>query len=282
MRVLTYLVVCGLAMCLVGCDTADDAEGGADALGALEADAGVEGSVSEDTIEASDDAGEAGDMSDVVAPEDTATQVDGASGPEDAPTAETMMTVRLINAGTGGGYAGVSVSSGDIDETTDASGQASVPVPQGPYHVVLSAGDARAHHVYGVADENAFTQISYMSPDSITMGVFGALSIQDDPTRGILVVGLDQPSLAPAVGASAAIDVASDPAFIFSGMFPTPGATIVAGGQSFVTFPNVEAGPVQVSATMVDGACLPFPALSGELDIEVHPGEVSVVAFICE
>ena len=282
MRVLKYLFVCGLAMCLVACDAADDDSASADALSPVEADAGADESLTEDTVEASDDAGVARDMSDATAAEDTGTEEDTASAPEDEPPAVTMMTVRLINAGTGGGYAGVTVSAGEAQETTDTSGQASVPVPAGPYHVVLSAGDARAHHVYGVADEDAFTQISYMSPDSVTMGVFGSLSIQDDPTRGTLVVGLDQPSLAPAVGASAAIDLASDPAFIFSGFLPTPGATIVAGGQSFVTFPNVEAGTVQVSATMPEGACLPFPALGGELDIEIHPGEVSVVAFICE
>jgi hypothetical protein len=222
-------------------------------------------------------------LSDVAsATEDAGTTMDVTAAPEVALPAETVMTVQLINAGTGGPYTGVFVSAGDQQAMTDASGQSSVMVAAGAYHVVLETSDARAHHLYGVAGETNFKQISYMSPDSVTLGVFGSLGIQDDPARGTLVVGLDLPSLAPAVGASASIDSASDPAFIFAGFSPQAGSTIPAGGQSFVTFPNVDPGPTQISALFPNGACLPFVAEDGDPQVVVHAGEVSVVAFICD
>ena len=115
----------------------------------------------------------------------------------------------------------------------------------------------------------------------MTTGVFGSLGLADDPTRGTVVVGLDTPSLAPAVGASASLSSASDAAFIFAGFTPQAGSTIPAGGQSFVTFPNVEAGPTTITALFPGGSCAPFPAEAGDPQVVVHPGEVSVVAYIC-
>lgn len=214
--------------------------------------------------------------------EDAAASLDAATEPEVAMLAETVMTVQLLNAGTGGPYTGVFVSAGEQQAMTDASGQSSVMVAVGPYHVVLETSDARAHHIYGVAGETHFKQVSYMSPDSVTAGVFGSLALSDDPERGTLVVGLDRPDMTPAVGASASINSASDSAFIFAGFSPQGGSTIPAGGQSFVTFPNVDSGPAEVSAHFPDGACLPFVAEDGDPEVVIHPGEVSVVAFICD
>lgn len=282
MSVVKCMGVFGLVCALAACDTTDATVDDQDASGAWQADMsseeGVEGDAAEPMNEAMDTVSEA----DAMPQADTMPQAEVTPEPEPVLPADVMMTVQIVNAGTGGPYAGVVVTAGDQEETTDASGRASVMVSVGPYHVVLEASDARAHHIYGVAGEVDFTQISYMSPESITLGVFGSLSLQDDATRGTLVVGLDQPNLAPAVGASASIDAASDPAFIFAGFFPQAGTTITAGGQSFVTFPNVDAGLVAVSATLPGGTCLPFPGLSGDPQVEMHPGEVSVVAFICE
>ena len=205
-------------------------------------------------------------------------------GTEDATAplpAKTTLTVQLVNAATGAPYAGVSVSAADQHATTDASGMASVMVPQGPYHVALDPPDARTHNLYGVAGAQDFVQTSYVSPDSITAGVFGSLGLTDDATRGIVVVGLDTPTLAPAVGASAALSSASDAPFIFAGFTPTLGSTIPATGQSFVTFPNVEAGPTTVTALFPEGSCAPYPAETGDPELVVHPGEVSINAYIC-
>ena len=275
MRPLTAIALLAALCALTACDTGDTPTA-SDTPGA-EADIALSSDAEVDVAERMDVA--MGDTPEGDVP--TGPEADVASGPEVTVPVETAMTVQLINAATGGAYSGVSVSTGAQQEVTNASGQASVVVTEGAYRVTLEASDARAHHLFGVAGDAAFTQISYMSPDSVTLGVFGAVGLVDDPARGTLVVGLDTPSLAPAVGASAAIDSASDPAFIFAGFAPQPGATIPAGGQSFVTFPNVTAGPVEVSASLPGGACLPFPARSGDPQIEVYPGEVSVVAYIC-
>ena len=254
------LMVCALWLC-GACANSDDS-----------------GSVAADVQSAAPDT-----TSDASSPvDDAGTAMDVTSAADVALPAETVMTVQLINAGTGGPYTGVFVSAGDQQGMTDGSGQSSVMVAAGPYHVVLETSDARAHHLYGVAGETNFKQISYMSPDNVTLGVFGSLGLQDDPTRGTLVVGLDLPNLAPAVGASASIDSASDPAFIFAGFSPQTGSTLPAGGQSFVTFPNVEPGPTEISALFPDGACLPFVAEVGDPQVVIHAGEVSVVAFICD
>ena len=223
---------------------------------------------------------------DTVASSDTTS--DTAAAPSDVtedagapPLAETSLTVQLVNAATGGAYKGVFVTAGDQQALTDASGTASVLVPEGAYHVALDPPDARIHTLYGVAGTEGFVQTSYVSPDSVTTGVFGSLGLADDPTRGTVVVGLDTPSLAPAVGASASLSSASDAAFIFAGFAPQSGSTIPAGGQSFVTFPNVEAGPTTITALFPGGSCAPFPAEAGDPQVTVHPGEVSVVAYIC-
>ena len=268
MRPLTAIITLAALCALTACDIGDTPT--ASDTPSPESDVPLSSDAEADAAERMDDA-----MS-------PPAEADAPAGPEVTPPVETTMTVQIINAATGGAYSGVSVSTGEQQEVTSPSGQASVVVTEGAYRVTLEASDARAHHLFGVAGEAAFTQTSYMSPDSVTLGVFGALGLVDDPTRGTLVVGLDTPTLAPAVGASAAIDSASDPAFIFAGFAPQSGATIPAGGQSFVTFPNVAAGPVNVSASLPAGACLPFPALSGDPGIEVYPGEVSVVAFICQ
>ena len=119
-----------------------------------------------------------------------------------------------------------------------------------------------------------------MSPEMITGFVFGQLGLMDQETKGILVVGLDTPTLAPAVGASAQIDVESDTPFVFAGSTPTGGQEIPSTGQGFVTFPNVTPGEVNIETSMANGGCRIFPAEDG-VTVTVKAGEVSVVAYTC-
>jgi len=190
-------------------------------------------------------------------------------------------TVRVINPGTGGAFPGVNVTGPRGQGSTDASGRVSLEVAVGPYQFALDAPGARMHRVWGVAAGDAFEQITYVSPDMITAFVYGGLGLADDLTKGIVVVGLDTPSLAPAIGAMAALNVAHDPPFVFAGSRPAAGHVIPADGQGFVTFPNVPPGPVEITVSYPDGICRIFPGETSQEGLEVVAGEVAVVAFTC-
>jgi len=189
-------------------------------------------------------------------------------------------TIRVLNPARGSGFAGVTVRSSEGEAVTDSSGRATVNIPAGAYEIELIAPGARTHRVFGVAEQD-FEQITYLSPDNITTFVFSSLGLAADSASGILVVGLDTPSLAPAVGASADIDAPSDNPFVFVGASAAPGSTIVANAQGFVTFPNVEPGDVSISPSFDAGACLVFPSETSDRQVTVRANEVSVIAFTC-
>ncbi|MEE2643974.1 MAG: hypothetical protein VYD19_03470 [Myxococcota bacterium] len=193
------------------------------------------------------------------------------------------MRIRLINPATSGPFAGVRAEAEGEESESDASGVATLTISSGPYVVTLDAPGARTHRLFGHAGEVDFEQISYLSPDMITTYVFRSLGIADNSSQGILVVGLDLPSLAPAVGARAALDVESEEGFIFAGSRPAFGTEIPEGGQGFVTFPGVPPGRRLVRAELPGGTCTLFPAGEGsEAEVEVRAGEVSILTFTCQ
>ncbi|MEE2756037.1 MAG: hypothetical protein VYA30_05230 [Myxococcota bacterium] len=189
--------------------------------------------------------------------------------------------VRIINP-IGGAFVGVRIL-GPYDEAiTDTSGSAVVQVDPGEFRLALDAPGARRHHLFGVATDVDFEQITYLSPEMITGLVYGQLGLADDPEKGIVVVGLDRASLAPAIGAEATLDVESDDGFVIAGPQASIGTSIPPNGQGFVTFPNVVPGTASVSATYPGGQCRVFPANGPEREIEVIAGEVSIIAYTCE
>ena len=190
-------------------------------------------------------------------------------------------TILVADPATGGGSSGVTVTSASSEAVTDATGRATVEVAPGPYNITLTKAGARPHRVFGVAGEQDFEQITYMSPEMITSFVYNSLGLTDDADRGILVVGLDLPSLAPAVGAGATIDRPSDASFVFAGVQAVFATDIPTNGQGFLTFPNVEPGPVNVTVSYPSGTCRIFPAETESVPVEITAGEVSVVAYTC-
>lgn len=213
---------------------------------------------------------------------DVGIQTDVALASDAAQSTRIQARFRVIRPDTGGGFSGVRVVGEFGESTTDANGFATIELNSGPYVVELNAPGARIHRVYGVAGDSDFDQVTYLSTEMITGFVFQAAGRQDDQARGILVVGLDLPSLAPAVGSSASIDATHDAPFIVVGGRPTDGQEIVQGAQGFVTFPNVEPGTVDVSADFADrGVCGVFPAEMGSGRVEVTAGEVAIIAFTC-
>lgn len=232
-----------------------------------------------DTSEAEPDATSDADTDAADAPNNAE---DDAQVMEDVPAAvEVAATLRVVDPATGGGSAGVTVTAGDSEATTDGQGRGTVNIASGAYEITLTKSGVRTHRVFGVANEQPFEQITYMSPEMITALVYNSLGLTDDAERGILVVGLDLPNLAPAVGAGATIDRDSGDPFVFAGVRAAFATEIPDNGQGFITFPNVEPGPVNVTVTYPDGQCRVFPAETYAVPVEVTAGEVSVVAYTC-
>ena len=195
---------------------------------------------------------------------------------------EVGVSIRVLNPGVRGGYPGVTLSGPFGESLTNSAGTASLAVAAGePYQIAMQIEGARVHRLHGVAGMSSFEQVTYLSPDMVTSLVFQSLSLSVDDGRGILVVGLDLPSLAAAVGASASIDLESDTPFVFAGQFPQSGHVIPTGGQGFVTFPNVEPGQVVIQTSFPTGQCRVFPAETETPVVSIQPGEVTVIAFTC-
>ncbi len=188
---------------------------------------------------------------------------------------------KLLDPVTGRGVSNVTVSLDDQEAVTDAQGEAVLQIGEGPYAIRMTKSGVRPHTIFGVAGREGFTQVSYFSSEQITRAVFGSLGIQDEPEKGIVVVGLDLPNLAPAVGASASLDTESGDAFVLSQTGALRGDTIEQGQLGFVTFPNVNPGIVDVTVSYAEGACAVFPAESGVGSLAVEPGEVRVMAYTC-
>jgi len=176
------------------------------------------------------------------------------------------------------------VTSGQEMQVTDMYGTATVNVEANtPYAVTLSAELTAPHVLYGISGELPFTQITFMSTDTLTAQVFGLLGLQPDPSTGIVVVGLDTPSLRPAVGASAELSSSYESAFTLGATGPVRGQRVVEGGGGFVSFAQVMPGETEVRVTPPEGqGCLVFPAEVEEPPLlPVIAGQVSVMAFTC-
>ena len=168
---------------------------------------------------------------------------------------------------------------------TDPNGQAIFQVSSSSsYEVRLQSTGYSTHHLYGELGDNNAKQISFVSNDSLTNQVFSALNISPDPSKGIVVIGLDRPNLSPAVGSKAELNGAYELAFTLGSFGPSMGQEVVAGGGGFVSFANVEPGMLEVMVEPAPGeTCRLFPKNQSEsFTIPVYAGEVSIVAYTCQ
>ena len=214
----------------------------------------------------------------------SAVDVGGDEQMADMDTPETTTVTgrfKLLDPLSARGVSGVVATFESQMSTTDTQGEVTVELSQGAYAVRFEKSGVRAHTIFGVSGEQAFTQVSYFSSEQITRAVFASLGIEDDSTRGTVVVGLDRVNLSAAVGASASLDAQSDEPFVLSQTGAVSGRTIGQGQLGFVSFPNVEPGTVEVSVSYPQGECAVFPAEEGTANVIVQPGEVSVVAYTC-
>jgi hypothetical protein len=110
------------------------------------------------------------------------------------------------------------------EEVVDTEeGEGTVQLLAGGFVVTASADDARDHRLVGVAGDEDFTLLSYMSNRTLTGQVMGMLARAADPAKAFLVVGVDHPDLSPAVGASVEIDAPYDIAFVLGSTGPREG-----------------------------------------------------------
>jgi len=198
------------------------------------------------------------------------------------PVAPVLGGFQLVDAATGKGFSGGTLSLGQATAQTDAQGRATLDVPPGAFDVKLTGPNIATYTLAGAAGAVDFSFISYVSTRTTTSQVAAFLGTKLDPTRGILVVAADDPKLQPAVGAKVAIDVEADAPFILASAGPKRGDTVVAGG-SFVSFFNVTPGTVHIAMTPPTGrTCHVAPGPGPRDAVEVSADGVTVIAYVCE
>jgi hypothetical protein len=189
---------------------------------------------------------------------------------------------QLIDAATGKGFSGGTLSLGQATTQTDAQGRATLEVPPGAFDVKLTGPNIATYTLAGAAGAVDFSFISYVSTRTTTSQVAAFLGTKLDPARGILVVAADDPKLQPAVGAKVAIDAEADAPFILASAGPKRGDTVVAGG-SFVSFFNVAPGTVRIDMTPPAGrTCHVAPGPGPRDSVNVSADGVTVIAYVCE
>lgn len=189
---------------------------------------------------------------------------------------------QLIDAATGKGFEGGTLTLGQATAQTDAQGRATLDVPSGAFDVSLTGPSIATYTLAGAAGALDFSFISYVSTRKTTSQVAAFLGTTLDSTRGILVVAADDPQLKPAVGTKVSIDALADEPFVIASAGPKRGDTVVAGG-SFVSFFNVTPGSVRIELTPPAGqACHVAPGPGPRDTVEVLADGVTVIAYVCE
>lgn len=208
---------------------------------------------------------------------------EGDSALEGPPAVEPVIgQFQLVDAATGKGFAGGTLTLGQATAQTDTQGRASLEVPPGAFDVKLTGPNISTYTLAGAAGAVDFSFISYVSTRKTTSQVAAFLGTTIDPTRGILVVAADDPQLKPAIGAKIGIDAEADAPFVLSSTGPKRGDTVVAGG-SFVSFFNVAPGSVNIDVTPPAGrTCHVAPGPGPRDAVNVSADGVTVIAYVCE
>jgi len=205
---------------------------------------------------------------------------------DDSSQEETVaINFKLMNPTNNSGLAGIDLTFGDQEASSNTQGSAQINIPKGMYFDVKGVKDGyQDYHFLGVSGEADFNFYTFVSSRSVTDQVMGMLSSTLDTTKGFIVVGVDYLNLTPVYGAEVEVNVEHGDPFIFasSGM-PAAGSKLEEGGGSFVSFPNSAVGKATVKVISPEGVtCYPYPAGEGqEIEIDVIEDSVSVIAFSC-
>ena len=192
-------------------------------------------------------------------------------------------TLRLLSVTNGSSIADVTVDSEQSSSISGDDGRATVTVFAGENYSLNASQDGSMNHVYqGVSGSEDFEVVGFLVDRSTTNMVFSSMGVSQDSDKGIVVAALDKPDLSPAVGASATLDLESSPFIFAASGFPEAGNEIQTGGSSFVFFPNVPTGNIEINTSFDDGLCTAFPAGDSSYTVNVEEDTVSVVVFSCQ
>lgn len=190
----------------------------------------------------------------------------------------------LIDAIQGDTMGNVELTSTLETQSTDEQGRATILVDEEQSITVTAQAAGYMPHLLELHSGRInYSAVSLMASRSATDQIYGFLSLTPDPTKGIIIVALDNPDLSPAVGAQASISANSDPAFILTSIAPETGNEVLPNAGGFVAFPNVDSGSVQIDVQSPSSStCIHHPAGDTEVaTIDVQADTVHVVFFTC-
>jgi hypothetical protein len=192
-------------------------------------------------------------------------------------------TLRLLSVTNGRSISDVNVDSEMDSSITGEDGRATVTITADEEYSLTASQEGSMNHVYqGIAGTEDFEIVGFLVDRSTTNMVFSSMGISQDSDKGIVVAALDKPDLSPAVDASATLDSDSTPFTFAASGFPEAGNVIQNGGSSFVFFPNVETGDIELTASYENGECTAFPAGESSNTVSVDEDTVSVVVYTCQ
>lgn len=213
----------------------------------------------------------------------------------------TTGSVRVVVADflTGAALDGATVTAMDLEEQTDAAGEAVFELTPGERFAMEVSADGsvpmRFEHGPVTAGMAQRTSLQVVSEDTLTL-LAGGLGIPIDPAKGHLIVqisgamvdgnGFD--STGGIVGASVSISANASVSLVEDAnpLGFAPGDTVaLAGGLGIVVFVNVDPGEVVVTRTLPGGeTCgLTYGVVTGAVydDVQVRAGAFTNATYYC-
>ncbi|MCB9793471.1 MAG: hypothetical protein H6741_12180 [Alphaproteobacteria bacterium] len=196
----------------------------------------------------------------------------------------------FVDFATGADLEGVSVSGGDADSTTDATGSDDRTLdPNAAVEIVAMKAGYMENHVFlftGSTDFNA----SVVMLSEETMGrLYPALGIERDLSKGTVVITVNDDAEGGShdlEGATVTLDAAAERVIAADSTTTagfTDGNTTQAGANGWVVFLNVDPGEVNAEVETPDGEdCVVFPGETDDMSFQAIAGALSVLAYECE
>jgi hypothetical protein len=202
--------------------------------------------------------------------------------PDAVPGATVTARVRLVELPAQRPFVGAEVTWDGQAGTTDETGTAAVEVtPGAPFAIRATGATIPESVLVGAAGDADFTYTSFVSTEAFANQLFGASGVDWPDGTGVLVVGLDQPSLAPAAGATATIDAAVEGRTLGAAGLVVGNAASAASG--LVVFVGVPAGTVTLTTTAPSGdPCTHYPGRTPIDTVDVAADAWTVVTTVCE